>query len=64
MKNNQITLEIRKPSQFQIHVQSQYMFKLETLNFRNEYLGLKAMIKKKQNLNELKQPKLNESTPT
>ncbi len=50
MKNNQITLETRKPSQFQIHVQSQYMFKLKTLNFKNEYLGFKAMIKtKKQN---------------
>ncbi len=55
MKNNQITLETRKPSQFHIHVQSQYMFKLKTLNFKNEYLGFKAMIKtKKQNINELK----------
>jgi hypothetical protein len=65
MKNNQITLKTRKPSQFQIYVQSQYMFKLKTFNFKNEYLGFKAMIiTKKQNLNELKQPKLNESTPT
>jgi hypothetical protein len=57
---NQITLKTRKPSQFQIHVHVQ----IETFNFKNEYLGFKAMIKtKKQNLNEFKQPKLNESTP-
>ncbi len=64
MKNNQLTLKTIKPSQFQIHAQSQYMFKL-TLNFKNEYTGFKAMIKtKKQNLNELKQPKVTKSTPT
>jgi hypothetical protein len=41
------------------------MFKLKIVNFKNEYLGFKAMIKtNKQNLNELKQPKLNKSTPT
>jgi hypothetical protein len=64
MKNNQITLKTIKPSQFQIHVQSQYMFKLKTFNLKNEYFRFKAMIQtKKQNLNELKQPKLNKSTP-
>jgi hypothetical protein len=41
------------------------MFKLKTLNFKNEYPTFKAMLKtKKQNLDEFKQPKLNESTPT
>jgi hypothetical protein len=41
------------------------MFKLKTLNFKNEYLGFKATIEtNKQNLNELEQPKLNKSTPT
>jgi hypothetical protein len=41
------------------------MFKLKTFNFTNEYPAFKAMLKtKKQNLDELKQPKLNKSTPT
>jgi hypothetical protein len=40
------------------------MFKLKTLNFKNKYLGFKGTIEtNKQNLNELKQPKLNKSTP-
>ncbi len=42
-----------------------YMFKLKTLNFKNEYSTFKAMLKtKKQSLDEFKQPKLNKSTPT
>jgi hypothetical protein len=41
------------------------MFKLKTLNFKNEYPTFKAMLKtKKQSLDEFKQPKFNESTPT
>jgi hypothetical protein len=41
------------------------MFKLKTFNFKNEFLGFKGMIKtNKQNLNKLKQPNLNKSTPT
>jgi hypothetical protein len=41
------------------------MFKLKTLNFKNEYPTFKAMLKtKKQSLDEFKQPKPNESTPT
>jgi hypothetical protein len=40
------------------------MFKLKTLNLKNEYLAFKAMLKiKKQSLDEFKQPKLNKSTP-
>ncbi len=41
MKNNQIKLKIRQPSQFR------YMFKLKTFNFKNEYFGFKAIIKNK-----------------
>jgi hypothetical protein len=41
------------------------MFKLKTLNFKNEYSTFQAMLKtKKQSSNEFKQPKLKESTPT
>jgi hypothetical protein len=41
------------------------MFKLKTLNFKNEYPTFKAMLKtKKQSLDEFKQPKFNKSTPT
>jgi hypothetical protein len=41
------------------------MFKLKTLNFKNEYSTFKAMVKtKKQSLDEFKQPKLNKSAPT
>jgi hypothetical protein len=41
------------------------MFKLKTLNLKNEYLAFNAMLKtKKQSLDEFKQPKLNKSTPT
>jgi hypothetical protein len=41
------------------------MFKLKTLNFKNEYSTFKAMLKtKKQSLDEFKQPKLDKSTPT
>ncbi len=48
MKNNQITLETKKPSQFQ-----KWIYWIQG----NDKT-------KKQNLNELKQLKLNESTPT
>jgi hypothetical protein len=38
---------------------------LKSLNFKNEYPTFKAMLKtKKQSLDEFKQPKPNESTPT
>jgi hypothetical protein len=41
------------------------MFKLKTLNFKNEFPTFKAILKtKKQSLDEFKQPKLNKSTPT
>jgi hypothetical protein len=41
------------------------MFKLKTLNSKNEYPTFKAMLKtRKQSLDEFKQPKLNKSTPT